>query len=390
MTNKKTATAATTATTTTPATAATLAPFANFLVLPITVPPPTIITQATHSLTQHMTPKTLANFSPTMPSTTHYIYLREHISRKEPSSSSSLSAPSSGGEDTTLARGRTIFLVNLPVDTNVMHLRRLFRRCGVIERVVWKTSAMAASATGGMDPTMVLGGGSGSNSNGKGGNNNNNNNHDDGIDESIKSAQTVISETLVHRARGWIHTTGAHAHVVFEDAESVQRVLAMKPRRRLWSDVMDDDEDLDESMDGGDQQKSGNPLEWILKHLAMYPDTSNLQTQVDQAMSMFDDAQDRAKQELLRQHNMPDEDGFVTVTRVGRKNISVDAQGASVTALSAEAAKQLKPKNKGLVDFYRFQRREEKRNELAELRRKFEEDKLKIETLKTKRRFKPY
>ena len=97
------------------------------------------------------------------------------------------------------------------------------------------------------------------------------------------------------------------------------------------------------------------------------------------------------RREALAKRNVPDADGFITVTRAwGRRNINTDGEGVSVSAVKASLVKDLKPKDHGLVDFYRFQMRESKRNQLAELRRKFEEDKQKIEELKKKRKFRPY
>ncbi|KAL2919201.1 hypothetical protein HK105_201476 [Polyrhizophydium stewartii] len=322
--------------------------FAGFTVLPITVPPPTVLATPTLSLQQHMSRRSLADADVEHPATTHYIFMRAHASR--------------GGDAASLPAGRTLFLVNLPADTNIMHLRRLFRRCGVIERVVWRGS-------------VSTGDGAGAEAGAAG-----------------ESASVLVSETLVQRTRAWVRPIGSHAHVVFEDDESVERVLAMKPRRRLWSDKVDNNEDAPGAEDPDDT--TSNPLgisKWVLQHAAMFPDTSSLQTQVDHAMALFEDAEERARRELESRHNVPDEDGFVLVTRgAGRRNMHSDGHGASVGVARADEAKSLKPKEKGLVDFYRFQKRENKRNQLADLRRKFEEDKAKIATLKTKRRFRPY
>jgi ribosomal RNA-processing protein 7 len=50
-----------------------------------------------------------------------------------------------------------------------------------------------------------------------------------------------------------------------------------------------------------------------------------------------------------------------------------------------------KPKKKEIVlDFYQHQARENKREQLADLRRKFEEDKKKIEKMKETRKFNPF
>ena len=131
-------------------------------------------------------------------------------------------------------------------------------------------------------------------------------------------------------------------------------------------------------------------VEYLLAHLKAKPPIESLKAQVDAAMALFAEAEEKEKREAERIRNMPDEDGFVTVTRGKGRRTNMDGQGASVMPLRTEDAQQLKPKDHTLVDFYRFQKREQKRNELAELRRKFDQDKQKIAALKEKRKFKPY
>jgi len=62
----------------------------------------------------------------------------------------------------------------------------------------------------------------------------------------------------------------------------------------------------------------------------------------------------------------------------------------ATTAASAKRAAAAKKKKNELLDFYRFQMRQSKREDIAELRRKFEEDKAKIEKMKALRKFRPY
>ena len=127
------------------------------------------------------------------------------------------------------------------------------------------------------------------------------------------------------------------------------------------------------------------------EYLLSIPDASELETLVNQELLEFEEMEESMRQEALSKRNMPDADGFVTVTRArGRRNTNKDGSGGSATAVSVEQAKDLKPKEHALMDFYRFQMRENKRNQLVDLRRKFEEDKLKIEDLKKKRKFKPF
>lgn len=61
--------------------------------------------------------------------------------------------------------------------------------------------------------------------------------------------------------------------------------------------------------------------------------------------------------------------------------------GGVAAAAAAEAGARAKPQ--APVNFYRFQQRERRRDELFALREQFEADKRKIQELKAARRFKP-
>ena len=59
---------------------------------------------------------------------------------------------------------------------------------------------------------------------------------------------------------------------------------------------------------------------------------------------------------------------------------------ASAAARAADPSKQ----SATFSNFYRFQKRDQRRDELLDLRSKFEDDKRRIQELKASRRFKPY
>ncbi|KAI8913655.1 ribosomal RNA-processing protein 7-domain-containing protein [Gorgonomyces haynaldii] len=138
--------------------------------------------------------------------------------------------------------------------------------------------------------------------------------------------------------------SGYNCHVVFEDEESVDACLSMKPRQRIW---------MTET-----PQIIGLPL-YLMQHVKRVPPKDKLKEQIDSAMIQFDEMQERERKEQELKRNMPDEDGFITVTR--GKRVQRDGDVA-VQALSKQEAQQLKPKENKLVDFYRFQMRESKRN----------------------------
>lgn len=121
------------------------------------------------------------------------------------------------------------------------------------------------------------------------------------------------------------------------------------------------------------------------------PSIEDLEKGVNTYMNNFEDAEKEKKAQLLLQRNLPDEDGFVMVSRArGRRNTNKDGNGATVTAARPVEIEKLKPKKLELQNFYRFQMRESKRQDLAELRVQFEKDKKKIAALKQDRKFKPY
>lgn len=74
----------------------------------------------------------------------------------------------------------------------------------------------------------------------------------------------------------------------------------------------------------------------------------------------------------------------------GRKKNAGEG-GVTVGAVAAAAAGARAAKKRTIehTDFYRFQQREKRRNELLELRERFEEDKRRLAELKAVRRFKP-
>jgi ribosomal RNA-processing protein 7 len=148
--------------------------------------------------------------------------------------------------------------------------------------------------------------------------------------------------------------SGASGHIIFDDIESVSCVLEMRKRIRLWVDP------------------NPTPI-GLSKYISMFdasqPPISELKERVDTYMEEFTEMERsiREDEELLR--NMPDEDGFVKVMRRSKKS---NTDGAVIVQpLRIEDANKLKPKDLALSDFYRFQARDTKGKQMAELRKVF-------------------
>ena len=134
---------------------------------------------------------------------------------------------------------------------------------------------------------------------------------------------------------------------------------------------------------------------WLAEHFEERPGVVALQSYCDDVLAGYDvrrKENERAAKALL---NVPDEDGFITVTSGGRRNTHSDGtvQVKAATAGSAAAAERRIAKNGGVAngaertfsDFYRFQTRARREDELSSLRTKFEADKQKIVRAKERR-----
>jgi ribosomal RNA-processing protein 7 len=115
-------------------------------------------------------------------------------------------------------------------------------------------------------------------------------------------------------------------------------------------------------------------LGYLTHHKLTYPDHATLQSLVDTALTRFNAAESARMVSLKRLRSEPDEDGFITVTRREKEEVVVEKKNRAVN----------------LDDFYRFQKREKREKRMDELRRKFEEDKVKVERAKEGRKFKPF
>ncbi|XP_042323706.1 ribosomal RNA-processing protein 7 homolog A isoform X2 [Sceloporus undulatus] len=126
---------------------------------------------------------------------------------------------------------------------------------------------------------------------------------------------------------------------------------------------------------------------WIAKYAASIVNPTELKTEVDAFMQTYDQkiAKEEAKAE--KEDGVPDEEGWVKVTRKGRRPGLPRTEAANLRALEREKRKRAR---KELLNFYAWQHRETKREHIAQLRKKFEEDKQKIALMRAQRKFRPY
>lgn len=169
-----------------------------------------------------------------------------------------------------------------------------------------------------------------------------------------------------------IHTSGSHAVVVFVDRPSMETSLkAARRAARLSLRIVF----------GHDVAEKGSALGlWRYKehNQSQYAPRRELLQSVDSYMSAYSRMEEARSRADAKKRQMPDEEGFVTVTK-GTRGGAVRLEDAK------ELGEKQKLKSKGLADFYRFQMRERRKQEQGEFLRKFEEDKRRVDEMRKRR-----
>uniref|UniRef100_A0A182JYV6 RRM domain-containing protein n=1 Tax=Anopheles christyi TaxID=43041 RepID=A0A182JYV6_9DIPT len=144
------------------------------------------------------------------------------------------------------------------------------------------------------------------------------------------------------------------------------------------------------------KSKSLNPLhssekplltgvaKWTNAYQERIPNPAILQQEIDQYMESYDKKIEDQKAE--QSNNAVDDDGWVTVSK---KNSGVFAQKQTVVK-KLEKKLDEDRSTKELRNFYTFQIRESKKDDIISLRKKYDRDLKKMEQIKKAKRFKPY
>lgn len=115
--------------------------------------------------------------------------------------------------------------------------------------------------------------------------------------------------------------------------------------------------------------------------------TNSLQDEIDKFMETFDDRVEEKIQQEKETVGVADDEGWITVTRQGKKAGIPRTEEKEKRIIANEDKK--KPR-KELQNFYTFQIRESKMENIVKLRKKFEDDKKRITLMKMARKFRPY
>lgn len=368
----------------------------------------------------------------------HWIYVRKHTS----SSSASAFASTSKLRD-ELPSERTLFIANLPTDTTESHLREVFAKAGNISTVKFRRQVAKEEEE---DEKEEMGEGEGKSDD------EDEEEGDEAMEEEHhqlaaaqgksgkkkKSSQQGAKKSRVPRivplpsldpreamgSQSFLSTSSS-AHVMFLDTPSFTRAIDLLKQGIKWIDPFRslrkeaEKQSLLDTQDPSKHAKRANTntsASFLLSAGAGIPPTgiSYLLDQYHLSRPSLPSIQSWANSRIAlyqyrKAHPLPrkigvrgvtigpsgellDEDGFIIVQRSGKYGrAGASAEGGGSVGVAKHGFKEnTKKKLVGLEDFYRFQLREKKREQLADLRAKFEADKEKVAKLKAGRRFKPY
>jgi ribosomal RNA-processing protein 7 len=152
------------------------------------------------------------------------------------------------------------------------------------------------------------------------------------------------------------------AYLVFRKSDSIDLLMKLKELPPLNS---------------ADHKVLTGIDKWVQQNNERFVDADIMQAEIDAYMKNYD----KMKKAEEDQEEGADDDGWQTVSRKGFK------QKESVINRLEQKIQKQKIQAKNLKNFYTFELRESKRQHLFDLRKRFQEDKRKMETLRQTRRF---
>ena len=250
---------------------------------------------------------------------------------------------------------RSLFVANVPVTATELHFRHLFGTqlvAGRVERVDFSDSLNTTRADRAKSDTQHW------------------------RKRKRVTEEDMQIELQAHQLPAlWtraLHTSGSHAVVVFVDRPSMDASLKAAKRAAKLSSRIVWGEGIEEKLEeiGLQRYKERNHCQ--------YPPRRELLQSVDSYMSAYSKMEEARSRVGARKRQMPDEEGFVTVTKGARGGVVRMEDGKKL-------GEKQKTKNKGLEDFYRFQMRERRKEEQGDFLRKFEEDRKRLDEMKKRR-----
>ncbi len=129
---------------------------------------------------------------------------------------------------------------------------------------------------------------------------------------------------------------------------------------------------------------------WCAEYRLRFRPYAQLKAEVDEYMAGYDTVESKRRAESRKRSRQPDADGWITVTKSGRRPVPAATTAGAVTAVSTTTKQRKRKANQPTLAFYNFQAKQSKLQHLADLRQKFDDDKKRLTAAKAARKFKPH
>jgi ribosomal RNA-processing protein 7 len=219
-----------------------------------------------------------------------------------------------------------------------------------------------------------------------------------------------------------IYSEGKYAHVLFESSKTLKKTMNAlhevmnDPRNkkggltleRIEIQTLADEtvnqyrrnfnkqSGLEESDNEEEERQSG-----VLAVAQRYRQSCRLLSRAklieecNEVMAAYEQAEEKKRQAQEALKEQPDEDGFVTVSYSSGAVTDELEESMAPNSMRRKGNKRSRKKKEAtgsseLQDFYRFQRRQNKRRSLEDLRTQFEEDLKKVKRMKETDRYRPF
>lgn len=265
---------------------------------------------------------------------THYVYFKKHDAK----------GPATG------SGSRSIFFFNLPIDTSTSQLRKYFQDVAIGATLESYVSSLLTDS------------------------------HEDVYVDLVKLTSDLEFTQDANDTKEVASRLPKNCAIAtFIDKSAYQ--LAFSALRKLAAEG---------TVSSWPKVKHGGSAYFLAKYRAQVLNPDRLAAEVALALADFDRAENESVQLLRRQTQLVDEDGFTLVVGSHRKTkagvLGKQKLAATVELDKANAAMKKKEKE----DFYRFQLRQRKKEEMNDLLRKFKLDQEKVRLMREKKRFRPY
>jgi ribosomal RNA-processing protein 7 len=265
---------------------------------------------------------------------------------------------------------RSLFIVNVPIDSTGAHFKAVFTSligAGRFESITFEHEKQTPNA-----PSQAL---KVALNKGK---------------KRKRATNNDFAESATELPEVWdrdLRRSGSTAVALFVDEKSMEATL--KAVRKLHKSHSKDTKWPIWGEGVGDKVPALGSARYLAHHTLRYPDAATLQANVDAFMTDWNRREEESARLAKRQRNVPDEDGFITVSRGGRTG-PARLHDAEAKKLEMEEKEKKRREELSEKPFYRFQMREIRKAEQAELVKRFEEDKARLLSMKEQRgKFRP-